>query len=109
MSAVYTWGYCPECGSKEIHHEEGTHKQCKLCSQEWFSDVDYSGVVAAYLAERRPLLGALEVLAKQMTPEEYESEEGEPADSDTLAEAYELMVLGARGALARLRVKLEKP
>lgn len=39
------WSYCPECGSEELHHEEGMHKQCGNCHQEWFSDIDYSDVV----------------------------------------------------------------
>jgi NADH pyrophosphatase NudC (nudix superfamily) len=41
------WIYCPECGSEEIRHEEGVHKQCAVCLQEWFSDIDYTDVVAA--------------------------------------------------------------
>ena len=39
------WEYCPECGSLDVQHEEGNHKQCARCFQEWFSDVDYSDVV----------------------------------------------------------------
>lgn len=46
------WGYCPECGSAEIRHEEGEHKQCANCLQEWFSDIDYSDVVAKHLTGR---------------------------------------------------------
>ena len=44
------WTYCPECGSDEIGHEEGDHKQCGRCGQEWFSDIDYSDVVQKNLA-----------------------------------------------------------
>ncbi|QHJ83076.1 MAG: hypothetical protein [Caudoviricetes sp.] len=43
------WKYCPECGSEEIYHQEGEHKQCAECHQEWFSDVDYTGVVRGHL------------------------------------------------------------
>lgn len=43
------WRYCPECGSEELHHECGEHKQCKKCHQEWFSDIDYSEVVRGNL------------------------------------------------------------
>jgi len=43
------WEYCPECGSEQIHQEEGDHKQCAGCYQEWFADMDYSGVVRAHL------------------------------------------------------------
>jgi hypothetical protein len=43
------WAYCPECGSQDLHHEEGEHKQCAKCYQEWFSDIDYSEVVRANL------------------------------------------------------------
>jgi len=43
------WRYCPECGSEELHHEEGEHKQCANCHQEWFSDIDYSEVVRGNL------------------------------------------------------------
>ena len=39
------WAYCPECGSLDVRHEEGSHKQCATCFQEWFSDIDYSDVV----------------------------------------------------------------
>jgi hypothetical protein len=46
------WSYCPECGSDELHHAEGVHKQCKRCKQEWFSDVDYTRAVRANLGER---------------------------------------------------------
>ncbi len=44
------WSYCPECGCEELHHEEGEHKQCANCHQEWFSDLDYSEVVRGNLA-----------------------------------------------------------
>lgn len=43
------WSYCPECGSQKLHHEEGEHKQCANCHQEWFSDIDYSEVVRGNL------------------------------------------------------------
>ena len=39
------WSYCPECGSFDVRYEEGSHKQCAICFQEWFSDIDYSDVV----------------------------------------------------------------
>ena len=45
------WSYCPECGCEELHHEEGEHKQCANCLQEWFSDIDYSEVVRGNLAK----------------------------------------------------------
>ena len=43
------WTYCPECGSEDLHHEQGEHKQCANCHQEWFSDIDYSEVVRGNL------------------------------------------------------------
>lgn len=43
------WAYCPECGCKDMHHEQGEHKQCANCYQEWFSDIDYSEVVRGNL------------------------------------------------------------
>lgn len=43
------WSYCPECGSEEILHQEGDHKQCAECHQEWFSDIDYTDVVRGHL------------------------------------------------------------
>ena len=43
------WEYCPECGSEQIHLEEGDHKQCADCYQEWFADMDYSNVVRVHL------------------------------------------------------------
>jgi hypothetical protein len=43
------WEYCPECGSEQIHYEEGDHKQCADCYQEWFADMDYSHVVRVHL------------------------------------------------------------
>ena len=39
------WMYCPECGSLDVRYEDGNHKQCASCAQEWFSDIDYSDVV----------------------------------------------------------------
>lgn len=47
------WIYCPECGSTEIHYEEGRHKQCAECHQEWFSDLDYTDVVRANLSDMK--------------------------------------------------------
>lgn len=44
------WAYCPECGCEELHHEQGEHKQCANCYQEWFSSVDYSDVVRKHLS-----------------------------------------------------------
>lgn len=49
--APVAWSYCPECGCEELHHEEGEHKQCASCHQEWFSDIDYSDVVRGNLAK----------------------------------------------------------
>lgn len=46
------WKYCPECGSEDIRYEEGRHKQCKNCHQEWYSDIDYTDVVMGNLAKR---------------------------------------------------------
>ena len=43
------WTFCPECGSEEIRYREGRHKQCAGCGQEWFSDLNYVGVVAKNL------------------------------------------------------------
>lgn len=43
------WSFCPECGSPEIRHQQGKHKQCDDCHQEWFSDIDYSEVVRGNL------------------------------------------------------------
>lgn len=48
-SESVAWAYCPECGSEETHHEEGEHKQCADCHQEWFSDIDYTDVVRGHL------------------------------------------------------------
>lgn len=50
---VKAWDFCPECGSEEIHHEESNHKQCAVCHQEWWTDVDYTEVVRKYLSERK--------------------------------------------------------
>ena len=67
---VTPWGYCPECGEVKIHHQEGNHKQCAACYQEWFSDLDYSETVhsnlsALFLAKRSSAL-ALEALAGEV-------------------------------------------
>lgn len=43
------WKFCPECGCEEIRHQEGKHKQCADCHQEWFADIDYSDVIRANL------------------------------------------------------------
>lgn len=52
------WKFCPECGCEEILYEQGQHKQCKECHQEWFSDVDYSDAVAKNLGTFRAALSA---------------------------------------------------
>ncbi len=49
------WKFCPECGSEDLHHQEGTHKQCGHCYQEYWSDLDYSQVVRGHLAKLQPL------------------------------------------------------
>lgn len=49
------WSYCPECGCEELHHEQGEHKQCANCRQEWFSDIDYSEVVRGNLEKLKSL------------------------------------------------------
>lgn len=40
------WYYCPECGSLEST-PSGSIKGfcCSDCGQEWFSDIDYTGIV----------------------------------------------------------------
>jgi hypothetical protein len=48
--AAVKWTYCPECGSTEIRYEEGDHKQCAVCHQEWFADIDYTDVVQKNLS-----------------------------------------------------------
>lgn len=50
MSKETEWAYCPECGCEELHHEQGEHKQCANCHQEWFSSIDYSRVVREHLS-----------------------------------------------------------
>lgn len=49
--AAMEWAYCPECGSSDVRHAEGSHKQCAVCLQEWFADVDYIRAVRANLAD----------------------------------------------------------
>ena len=44
------WPYRPECGSEKIRHQEGEHKQCAVCHQEWFAGVDYSDFVRKHLS-----------------------------------------------------------
>ncbi|MNF33083.1 hypothetical protein D3C85_448550 [compost metagenome] len=50
MTNKTEWAYCPECGSEDVRHEEGEHKQCASCHQEWFSSVDYSDVIRKHLS-----------------------------------------------------------
>lgn len=50
MTNKTEWTYCPECGCEDVRHEEGDHKQCASCHQEWFSSVDYSDVVRKHLS-----------------------------------------------------------
>lgn len=50
MTNKTEWAYCPECGCEELHHEQGEHKQCANCHQEWFSSIDYSRVVREHLS-----------------------------------------------------------
>lgn len=49
------WLFCPECGCVETHYEEGRHKQCKECHQEWFSDIDYTEVLRSNIEHLRSL------------------------------------------------------
>lgn len=56
------WAYCPECGSLDVRHEEGSHKQCATCFQEWFSDIDYSDVVQQNLNRLYTALPDIEAL-----------------------------------------------
>jgi len=44
------WTFCPECGTTEVHYEEGRHHFCR-CGQEWFSDLNYSSVISANLGK----------------------------------------------------------
>lgn len=50
QTKAVAWGYCPECGCEDIHHQDGEHKQCASCHQEWFSSIDYSDVVREHLS-----------------------------------------------------------
>ena len=58
--------YCPECGSLDVRYEDGNHKQCASCAQEWFSDIDYSDVVRQNLNR----LYAAPVRTKDLTDSE---------------------------------------
>lgn len=71
------WAYCPECGSEEIHHEEGAHKQCAECHQEWFSDLDYTDVVRKHLGGKFTDLQST-IAQLQARVAELESRRGEP-------------------------------
>lgn len=65
--AIPAWNYCPECGSDEVGHQEGDHKQCATCHQEWFSDIDYSDVVRVHLATKyRDKDAAIDALRAQL-------------------------------------------
>lgn len=48
---------------------------------------------------------ALKRVVIQILPEEYEGECGDEMDADTMAEAYELIILEARAALAAIEGK----
>ncbi len=58
------WGFCPECGCEEYDHDgflgEG-FRFCATCGQEWWTDIDYSSVVAKNATAER----ATEELVKQ--------------------------------------------
>ncbi|UQI33044.1 hypothetical protein M3M50_10575 [Pseudomonas bijieensis] len=73
------WSYCPECGCEELHHEEGEHKQCANCHQEWFSDIDYSKVVRGNLAKRK---------AEQPAPVAVVMPERMPGDDGVCTESH---------------------
>ena len=62
------WSYCPECGSDKIHHAEGDHKQCAVCFQEWFADIDYTDVVQKNLANRHTLTADKAKLVEALKP-----------------------------------------
>ena len=67
------WSYCPECGCEELHHEEGEHKQCANCHQEWFSDINYSEVVRGNLQKLKSeqLAPVAVVLPERKTKADY--------------------------------------
>lgn len=71
------WSYCPECGCEDLHHEQGEHKQCANCYQEWFSDIDYSEVVRGNLEKLKasPPAPVAVVLPERMT---FNGDEPEP-------------------------------
>jgi hypothetical protein len=72
------WSYCPECGSEDLQHEKGEHKQCANCHQEWFSDIDYSEVVRVNLAR---LKAARVVLPERKTVPRSDFEPFEAAEA----------------------------
>ena len=76
------WAYCPECGSFDVRYEEGSHKQCARCFQEWYSDVDYSGVVQQNLNR----LYVAPLRTKDLTDEEIAQAVGSPLDEVYLAD-----------------------
>lgn len=49
IARLKEWTYCPECGSTKLHHQEGKHRQCGDCGQEYFTDIDYTKVVQEHL------------------------------------------------------------
>lgn len=75
--ASVEWKFCPECGSDEIHHEEGNHKQCKECHQEWFSNLDYYDVVA----KNRFFIALCGYLRAERTAKQTKLRGNEDADS----------------------------
>ncbi len=102
------WIYCPECGSEEIHYEEGRYKQCANCHQEWFSDIDYSDVVQSNLSK---LFTAPPEPAQNLYREIYEvwaGSEGIPMPR-TAPEAYLLGLLEQMVDIAKTGMHMTEP
>lgn len=107
------WTFCPECGSEEIHYEEGNHKQCAYCHQEWYSHINYSRVVKVNLQElfkkanqQQALEIALPVL-EQKTHESVIAEQLEAVrDSLTLNPHQNALISCAIDRLNELNVRV---
>lgn len=76
-----------------------TKHHCQICTKRYeYWNTTVLRLIA--LARSEVILReAMSLVAKQNTPEEYEGMEGEPPGDATCAEAYKLLVLGARKAL----------
>lgn len=95
--------------TKHLAEKDAEIARLKEAGTPYWKERDLMNSYVLRVSDLEPQLAALtealEHLAKQQTPEEYEEAENAELDADTGLEAYERMVLAARAALETARTR----